>query len=445
MRLGLSRSAGLAAGRVLCQSYRPESHAPSGKAPTMTRIHLKNCTILDPREEAARPGGAILIENDVIREVSDRAIFASADHIIDVGGRTVMPGLIDAHVHAIAIEANLANLPNVPQTLLAFEARDLLEAMLRRGFTSVRDAGGADFGLKEAVERGLVAGPRLFIAGRALSQTGGHGDLRARTAGIDSCACCQGVASLGRIADGVSEVRRAARDELRRGADQIKIMASGGVASPNDPISTLQYSEEEIRAIVEEAAAWQTYVMAHAYTPAAIRRAVSFGVRSIEHGNLIDAETARHAAAHDAFVVPTLATYEALERFGRDLGIPEVSIAKLKDVREAGLGSLEHLRSAGVKMGFGTDLLGAMQVHQCREFSIRAEVLSPIEVIRSATVTNAELLRMEGKLGILAPGALADLLVVDGNPLDDLGLLQEQGAHLKLIMKGGKLFKNELR
>ncbi|MBV9522252.1 MAG: amidohydrolase family protein [Alphaproteobacteria bacterium] len=411
----------------------------------MTRIHLKNCTILDPRENEALRGGAILIEGSVIKEVAERPISAQAELVFDAGGRTVMPGLIDAHVHAIAIDANLANLQNVPQSLLAFEARDLLEAMLRRGFTTVRDAGGADFGLAEAVEKGLVAGPRMFIAGRALSQTGGHGDLRARTAGLDACACCQGAAALGRIADGVSEVRRAARDELRRGAHQIKIMASGGVASPNDPIWTLQYSEEEIRAIVEEAAAWQTYVMAHAYTPAAIRRAVSFGVRSIEHGNLIDAETAGHVADHGAFVVPTLATYDALERFGRDLGIPEVSIAKLKDVREAGLGSLEHLRRAGVKTGFGTDLLGAMQVHQSNEFSIRAEILSPIEVIRAATIVNAELLRMEGKLGVIAPGAFADLLVVDGDPLKDLRLLQEQGAHLKLIMKGGKVFKNELR
>jgi imidazolonepropionase-like amidohydrolase len=409
----------------------------------MTRIHLKNAMILDPRAGERRPG-AVLIEDAVIREVSDRPVAASADMVLDLGGRTLMPGLIDAHVHAIAFEANLANLPNVPQTLLAFEARDLLQGMLRRGFTSVRDAGGADYGLKEAVEKGMIAGPRLFIAGRALSQTGGHGDLRPRTAGFDSCACCQGVASLGRIADGVSEVRRAARDELRRGADQIKIMASGGVASPNDPIWTLQYSEEEIRAIVEEAAAWQTYVMAHAYTPASIRRAVSFGVRSIEHGNLIDAETAQHVAALGAYVVPTLATYDALERFGRDLGIPEVSIAKVKDVRGAGVGSLEHLKRAGVKTGFGTDLLGAMQVHQSREFAIRSEVLSAAEIIRSATLTNAELLRMEGKLGIVAPGAFADLLVVDGDPLKDLGRLQDDGAHLKLIMKGGQIFKNAL-
>ena len=391
------------------------------------------------------PGHDVVVEDGTIREVSDRPVKAARATAIDLKGRTLMPGLIDAHVHAIAVEANLAVLPSLPVTLLAHQASDILEGMLRRGFTSIRDAGGADFGLAEAVEKGFIAGPRMFISGQALSQTGGHGDLRARTSGsFETCACCHSGAALGRVADGVPEVRRAARDELRKGATQIKIMASGGVASPNDPVWNLQYSEEEVRAIVEEAAAWRTYVMAHAYTPQAIRRSITFGVRSIEHGNLIDAETARHVAAHDAFVVPTLVTYEALERDGLALGMPAGSIAKLKDVRHAGLASLEHLREAGVKIGFGTDLLGPMHVHQSREFSIRAAVLSPAEVIRSATAINAELLQMAGKLGVVAPGAVADLLVVDGNPLKKLSLLEGQGAHLKAIMKGGKFFKNEM-
>jgi imidazolonepropionase-like amidohydrolase len=411
----------------------------------MTLTHFKNCAVLDTVAGALLPGHEAVVEDETIREVSDRPVKAGPAMVIDLKGRTLMPGLIDAHVHAIAVEVNLAVLPSLPVTLLAHQASDILEGMLRRGFTTIRDAGGADFGLAQAVEQGLIAGPRMFISGLALSQTGGHGDLRARTSGsFETCACCQSGAALGRVADGVPEVRRAARDELRKGATQIKIMASGGVASPNDPVWVLQYSEEEVRAIVEEAAAWRTYVMAHAYTPAAIKRSISFGVRSIEHGNLIDAETARHVAAHDAFVVPTLVTYEALEREGLALGMPAVSIAKLKDVRHAGIGALAHLKEAGVKIGFGTDLLGAMHVHQSREFSIRAEVLSPAEIIRSATSINAELLQMAGKLGVVAPGATADLLVVDGNPLKKLALLEGQGAHLKAIMKGGKFFKNEL-
>jgi imidazolonepropionase-like amidohydrolase len=411
----------------------------------MTLTHFKNCAVLDTVAGALLPGHEAVVEDETIREVSDRPVKAGPAMVIDLKGRTLMPGLIDAHVHAIAVEVNLAVLPSLPVTLLAHQASDILEGMLRRGFTTIRDAGGADFGLAQAVEQGLIAGPRMFISGLALSQTGGHADLRARTSGsFETCACCQAGAALGRVADGVPEVRRAARDELRKGATQIKIMASGGVASPNDPVWVLQYSEEEVRAIVEEAAAWRTYVMAHAYTPAAIKRSISFGVRSIEHGNLIDAETARHVAAHDAFVVPTLVTYEALEREGLALGMPAVSIAKLKDVRHAGIGALAHLKEAGVKIGFGTDLLGAMHVHQSREFSIRAEVLSPAEIIRSATSINAELLQMAGKLGVVAPGATADLLVVDGNPLKKLALLEGQGAHLKAIMKGGKFFKNEL-
>ena len=311
--------------------------------------------------------------------------------------------------------------------------------MLQRGFTTIRDAGGADGGLAEAVEEGLVRGPRIFPSGQALSQTGGHGDLRPRTRSVSvvACACCEGGAGLARIADGVAECRRAARDELRKGATQIKIMASGGVASPYDPVWNLQYSEEEVRAIVEEARGWHTYVMAHAYSPEAIRRSIDFGVRSIEHGNLIDRATAEHVAGADAFVVPTLVTFDVMHRFGRELGFPEVSLAKLGDVREAGLRSLEILQAAGVRIGFGTDLLGPMHRHQSREFVIRAEAMAPFDIIRSATTVNAELLNRGSEIGVIAPGARADLIVVDGNPLADISLLDGQGEHLTHIMKDG--------
>ena len=221
-------------------------------------------------------------------------------------------------------------------------------------------------------------------------------------------------------------------------------MASGGVASPSDPVWNLQYSEEEIRAIVWEAQSWRTYVMAHAYTPESIGRCVTYGVRSIEHANLIDEATAKLCAEKNAFVVPTLATYDALQRYGRDLGMPEVSMAKLKDVQSAGRRSLEILTNAGVKIGFGSDLLGAMQSHQSDEFSIRAEVLPAADILISATSGNAELLNASGELGVVAAGAKADLLVVEGNPLEDLSLLQNQGAHLAAIMKGGVFMKDEL-
>ncbi|MGH7062401.1 MAG: metal-dependent hydrolase family protein, partial [Stellaceae bacterium] len=291
------------------------------------------------------------------------------------------------------------------------------------------------------VEEGLVRGPRIFPSGQALSQTGGHGDLRPRTRSVVTCACCEGGAGIARIADGVAECRRAARDELRKGATQIKIMASGGVASPWDPVWNLQYSEAEVRAIVEEARAWHTYVMAHAYSPEAIRRSVNFGVRSIEHANLIDAATAEHVAAAHAFVVPTLVTYDAMHRYGRELGFPEVSLGKLGDVREAGLRSLETLQAANVAIGFGTDLLGPMHRHQSREFVIRAEAMAPFDIIRSATAVNAEILNRAGELGVVAPGARADLIAIDGNPLADISLLDGQGEHLTHIIKDGVFYK----
>jgi imidazolonepropionase-like amidohydrolase len=409
----------------------------------MTAVIFASCTVLDGTRRERREDHHVLVDGGRIREVSDRPISSANAETVDLKGRTLMPGLIDAHVHVIAVDQVLARLLERPVSLVTLQAARVLEGMLQRGFTTVRDAGGADGGLAEAVEEGLVRGPRIFPSGQALSQTGGHGDLRPRTRSVSvvACACCEGGAGLARIADGVAECRRAARDELRKGATQIKIMASGGVASPYDPVWNLQYSEEEVRAIVEEARGWHTYVMAHAYSPEAIRRSIDFGVRSIEHGNLIDRATAEHVAGADAFVVPTLVTFDAMHRFGRELGFPEVSLAKLGDVREAGLRSLEILQAAGVRTGFGTDLLGPMHRHQSREFVIRAEAMAPFDIIRSATTVNAELLNRGGELGVIVPGARADLIAIDGNPLADISLLDGQGEHLTHIMKDGGFYK----
>ena len=409
----------------------------------MAAIIFANCAVLDGTRRERREDHHVLVEGGQIREVSDRPISSATAETVDLKGRTLMPGLIDAHVHVIAVDQVLARLSERPVSLVTLQAARVLEGMLQRGFTTIRDAGGADGGLAEAVEEGLVRGPRIFPSGQALSQTGGHGDLRPRTRSVSvvACACCEGGAGLARIADGVAECRRAARDELRKGATQIKIMASGGVASPYDPVWNLQYSEDEVRAIVEEARGWHTYVMAHAYTPEAIRRSIDFGVRSIEHGNLIDRATAEHVAGADAFVVPTLVTFDAMHRFGRELGFPEVSLAKLGDVREAGLRSLEILQAAGVKIGYGTDLLGPMHRHQSREFVIRAEAMAPFDIIRSATIVNAELLNRAGELGVIASGARADLIAIDGNPLADISLFDGQGEHLTHIMKDGVFYK----
>src|SRR5215472_10059236 len=407
----------------------------------MTAMIFANAAVLDGISGKRREDHHVLVEGKHIREVSDRPIRSAAAEIIDLKGRTLMPGLIDAHVHALAVDVPLDRLSDRPVTLMTLQAARILEGMLQRGFTTIRDAAGADGGLAEAVEEGLVRGPRIFPSGMALSQTGGHGDTRPRTQPVDTCACCGGGLVMSRIADGVAECRRAARDELRKGATQIKIVASGGVASPYDPILNLQYSEEEVRAIVEEAQAWHTYVMAHAYSPEAIRRSIDFGVRSIEHANLIDRATAEHVCGAEAFVVPTLVTYDALHRYGREFGFPEVSMSKLVEVREAGLGSLEILQKAGVKIGYGTDLLGPMHRYQSHEFVIRAEAMAPFQIIRSATIVNAELVNRAGELGIVAPGARADLIAVDGHPLADISLLDGQGERMTHIMKDGVFYK----
>ena len=410
----------------------------------MGLLLFENAALLDVERGERVPGSSVLVEGDRIVELSQGSLRAEGARRIDCRGRTLMPGLIDAHVHVVITTMDLATMERRPVTLVAQEARVVLEQMLQRGFTTVRDAGGADWGLAQAVERGLVRGPRLFFSGRVLSQTGGHGDLSGREDAPRLCACEIRSTGFSHVADGVPAVRKAAREELRRGATQVKIMASGGVASPSDPIWNLQYSDEEMRAIVEEAHGWRTYAMAHAYTPDAIARAVRAGVRTIEHGNLIDADTAKLMAEHGAFLVPTLVTYFAIEEFGRALRFPETGLRKVRDVLDAGLVSLERAREAGVELGFGTDLLGETHVQQSREFGIRARVLPPVDILRSATLVNARILGREGELGVVAPGALADLLVVDGDPLADLSLLERPAESLLAVAKGGELVVDRL-
>jgi len=400
-----------------------------------------NAAVFDGYSSELQSDLNILIEGNRIKEVSDRPIRSSSAEVHDLRGKTLMPGLIDAHVHAVDTGVTPADVLQQPESLKALKAARVLEQMLMRGFTTVRDACGADLGLAAAVEQGLVKGPRLYFVGRALSPTGGHGEVREPYEDVDTQACVGGHSGMTMLADGVDEVRRAARNELRKGAHAIKIMASGGVASASDPISNLQYSEGEIRAVVEEASFWNTYVLAHAYTAKSIRRCVDFGVRSIEHANLIDGETAAAVAKAEAFVVPTLVAYVSMLESGKEMGMPEYSLRKLDDVWSAGLQSLKYLREAGVKMAFGTDLFGVLQPQQSREFLIRSEVEPAVDILRSATSVTADLLGEAGELGCVKAGALADLIVVDGNPLEDLTLLQDEGRHLAYIMKDGAFVK----
>jgi imidazolonepropionase-like amidohydrolase len=406
-------------------------------------ILLRNASIVDGTSAEPRPGMNILIEGEIFREVGETPIRTAAD-AIDLAGRTLMPGLIDCHVHVVATLVNLAQNSLLPDSLVAARASVILRDMLMRGFTSVRDVGGADYGIKLALQEGAMLGPRLFICGKALSQTGGHADLRGRFDAREGRYFERRLGALGRICDGVAEVRRAAREEIKAGADLIKIMANGGIASPTDPIFFLGFSREEIAAAVEEAAMANTYVAAHLYTDEAIRRAVECGVKSVEHANLITPATAELMVERDAWAVPTLVTFEALKEEGARFGLPEVSIAKIDDVRLAGLKSLEILREAGVRMAYGSDLLGEMHRRQSEEFTIRRRVLPAQEIIAGATSVAAEVLGMADRLGTIAPGAYADLIVVDGNPLEDLGVLGGQGERIPAIMQGGRFVKNRL-
>ncbi len=406
-------------------------------------VVFRNASVLDPLEGALLEGHSVVVEGDRIVDVSSGGATSKADQILDLGGMTLMPGLIDCHVHVIAMTADVATLAHMSTAYVTARAGRLMRDMLFRGFTTVRDVGGADYGIAQAVEEGYLIGPRIVFGGKALSQTGGHGDSRSR--GSDAVAACYCTASLCRVCDGAAEARRAARDEIRRGARHVKVMLGGGIASPTDRIDSVQFSAEELQAIVEEAESANLYVTGHAYTARAVKRGLECGVRCIEHGNLMDESSVQLMKERGAFYVPTLATYSALARRGLDLGLPKESHPKIFEVLDRGLGALELAHRAGVPIGYGTDLLGAMQEEQLNEFELRAQVQKPIDVIRSATSTAAQLLRLEGQVGVIAPGAFADLLVIDGAPLLDLSVMTQPERSLRLIMKGGQVFKNELQ
>ena len=403
---------------------------------------LTNARIVDGTADRPSDPVNILIEGGTIKEVGAKVSSAKA-RVIDLKNCIAMPGLIDCHVHTIAGVANLGLNATLPDSLVMSRAIRIMNGMLMRGFTTVRDVGGADYGVKLAADEGVIPMPRVVMSGKALSQTGGHCDFRGRFDDRPTPKTGFRLGALGRICDGIEESRRAAREEIKGGADFIKIMANGGVASPTDPIHFMGFAREEILAIVEEARNAGTYVSAHLYTDEAIRRAVDCGVHSLEHCNLIGTETARFAADAGAVAVPTLVTYEKLASEGASLGFPKDSVAKIDSVRLAGLNSLEIMRDAGLTMAYGTDLLGEMHRHQSEEFVIRGRVLKAQEVIASATHIAAKLCRMEGQIGVIAPGAHADIIAVDGNPLDDLTLLTGQGRHIPLILRGGAIAKRK--
>jgi imidazolonepropionase-like amidohydrolase len=412
----------------------------------MTQILLDNARIFDGLNADCPAGMAVLIEQDRIVEVSDRPIAAPDARRIDVGGRTLMPGLIDLHIHAYASDVDFQKVDRAGAAYRTAHATRMLGHALDCGFTTVRDIGGGDYSLALALSEGLIRGPRFFYAGKVLSMTGGHGDFRlpGQHRHPESYCGCGGANVLCVMADGVDQCIKAAREELRQGAHCLKIMSSGGVASPSDPIWMNQYREDETRAIVHECNERRTYVSAHCHPASAVRRSVEFGVRVIEHGTLIDAETAAFVAERGAYIVPTMATILGLIELGKEVGFPAVSMEKMAVAAKSAISGMDLMRTAGVKLGFGTDLLGSLYNRQCTEFTYRREVFTPLEMLRQATSMSAEILQRSGELGCIAAGAFADMIVVDGDPLSDIGLLERNGAALSVIVRGGELVKNRL-
>ncbi|ROH88840.1 amidohydrolase family protein [Stagnimonas aquatica] len=409
----------------------------------MAAVLFHNARLFDGWNAECRENVSLQVEGGQIRAIVEGELRVEGAERIDCRGRTLMPGLIDAHVHVYASSFDLARDAQRGSSYSAHYAARFLRHALDCGFTTVRDVGGGDRGLALALAEGLLPGPRLYYGGRVLSQTGGHGDFRSPDLDAHGAACgCAAPLSFGMaIADGPEAVRLAVREELRRGASHIKLMASGGVTSPSDPIERCQCSEEEVRMAVREAGRAGAYVAAHCHADAAVRHCLDWGVRSIEHASLIEADTAALLAARGAYAVPTLAIVEALRSNGGALGLPPASLAKLERVAQGALSSLERLQAAGARIGFGTDLLGPLYRRRGQEFLLRRQVQPALEILRSACAVNAALLQQEGRLGRLVVGAAADLLLVEGDPLADLGLLAGEGEALAAIMKAGQFHK----
>lgn len=394
----------------------------------------------------------VLVEGNRIADISAEPIKTSDTTArIAGGGRTLMPGLIDAHWHTFMVRPTMALAATAPMTLITLMAGAEAEATLLRGFTSVRDLGGPSFGLKMAIDNGVIDGPRIWPSGAMISQSGGHGDFRMlhELPATPSTLSYPERVGMSAIADSPDEVRKRTREQLLQGASQIKLTVGGGVSSPYGPLDTVQLSVPEIRAAVEAAANWGTYVTVHAYTPEAIRNAIEGGAKVIDHGQLADEATAK--------LMADTGTWWSLQPFLADEmanAQPDAAgQARAAEVR-AGTDNAYHLaRKFGVKVAFGTDILfdGALAARQGAQLQRMTRWYAPAEILKMATADNAALLALSdrrnpypGKLGVVEVGALADLLLVDGDPIADISLLSDPSRNLKVIMKDGRIVKDTL-
>ncbi|KAK2594172.1 hypothetical protein QQS21_008111 [Conoideocrella luteorostrata] len=410
------------------------------KLPSQKTYILRNASIVDSASGSIHKNQSIKLAGGIIKEIASEILASSGDIVVNVAGKYICPGLIDCHVHltSVAGDASLsAGLSSPDAAISYFRQPFLCKQILSRGFTAVRDTGGATLALKEAIDDDVFPGPRLVISNKALSQTGGHGDMR----GIhEKQKCCGGDSGLASVVDGVPGCIQATREQLRTGADFIKIMAGGGVASPTDKLENTQFTAAEIQAITEVADTFGTYVTAHAYTPKAIRHAVDNGVKGIEHGNFIDAETAQYMAKRDIWLTPTLVTYDAMGSSKYAGFLPPANREKNREVLSKGLESLRLAEEAGVTICHGSDLLGPLHEEQSREFSIRARALSNKTVLQGATINAAKMLRQEKFLGQVKEGFAADLLILNGNPLEDVSILGEPKKTVLVVIKNGRVY-----
>jgi len=412
---------------------------------------LTNLRFFDGSTLAMQTGRDILIDGGRIVALPAAGTGPEDADVIDCGGRAVTPGLIDCHWHATLVSVSQVAALTQDIAFVHLVAGQEAGATLMRGFTTVRDTGGPVFGLKMAIDRGVVTGPRIFPSGAMISQTSGHGDFRLLSTlpRADGDLDYTETTGLAAIADGEVEVLRRTREQLMKGASQIKIMAGGGVTSIYDPLDTAQYFEEEMRAAVRAAADWGTYVCAHVYTPEGIQRSLRAGVKSIEHGQLADLESVRMMRDEGAWwsIQPFLQDEDSNPRSN------PIQQQKAEEVARGTVQAFEMGRSEGVNMAFGTDILlnpGASR-SQGRQLAKLTRFMSPLETLRMATGNAGELLAMSGprdpyagRLGVIAEGAHADILVWDGDPETDLDFLDDPTANLRLVMKGGRVFKETL-
>jgi imidazolonepropionase-like amidohydrolase len=412
----------------------------------MTSSYLfKNASVVLDGKTELHHSFNILVTDDRITAVTQNPIEAVDATVIDVAGKTVMPGLIDAHAHITGLSLSPKNLA-YPASDLVMAAADYLRNSLMAGFTTIREAGGADYTIAHLLKTGRIIGPRMFYSGKALTQTGGGADFRTPIELTDPCGHVSPLSVMSVIVDGIDKVREAAREELRKGAAQIKVFASGGVVFPAEGHPTrYEFSQAELAAIVEEAVARDTYVMAHVYTDEGVRRCLDAGVRSIEHGNFMSRDTMARIGDAGAFFDPTFISLAQRIEAAGETNLPVAIVDNLRRTIDRGKQVYAWAKQLGVPIALGTDLWGPdAQKSQPREFEQRMDLDSPPNILHSATVVNAELLMQKGMLGVIAPGAYADLLVVDGDPLSDIRVLVEPELTLKLIMKAGTIYKNEL-